>query len=258
MGIIAGAVAGTILFAVFGGWLYKKQQDWDLTPVGSEDAVVDNGLENRELQILTKKLRDAIFDCERSVAECEKQIDNICANQLHLLEEVGKISFVEVKDKPLFFEFKNPISGVRHFYYMRDLNTQIAADVLEKTQRIAQKYGKQIELMVTQKAFFERLIVSHKENLDRVLGVNKIGGQMEKVLLHKEKLSSLNENNKLEEKAIYNELIIKDINSELEHQEECMRQYISLNEKYENPEDGGVDEKIKVEIEEIIKQLEKP
>ena len=103
---------------------------------------------------------------------------------------------------------------------------------------------------------FEKLILSHNENLDRINGVNQQNEQIAKINLHKDKLSDLDQNNKIEEEAIYNDLLIAGINEELEHQEECMRQYIELNEKYENPFDEKVEEKYKIEIQEIIKQLE--
>ena len=75
-------------------------------------------------------------------------------------------------------------------------------------------------------------------------------------MLHKEKLSELDQNTTIEEKAIYNQLLISGIAEELEHQEECMRQYIELNEKYDKPHDEKLEEKFKIGIKEIIKQLE--
>jgi len=47
--------------------------------------------------------------------------------------------------------------------------------------------------------------------------------------------------NKLEEQAIYNELMINNIHEELEHQEECLRQYIDLNQQYENPSNQNIE-----------------
>ena len=66
----------------------------------------------------------------------------------------------------------------------------------------------------------------------------------------------MNADNTLEQKAIYNELILTDIQDALAHQEECLRQYSELNEKYSNPFDENVGEKYKIEILEIIQQLD--
>ena len=187
---------------------------------------------------------------------CKKQINKICKEQLDLLKEVGKISHIPVKNKQLYFEYYNPVSEKRHFYFQRDLSDKIGPEVLENTKKVAIKYNKQIDLLSTQQELFETLIISHKENLDRLNGVKKHSSQSKKIKIHEEKISEMNQNTSIEEKAIYNELLISGISEELEHQEECMRQYIALNEKYDNPFDEKNEEKYKIQIKEIIKQLE--
>lgn len=253
-GIIIGAVAGTILSVVSGVWLIQKQQQW------KEDEIKQEEEENIKTVVtdipVKKKLLDAIFNCEQNINACKNQINAICKDQLDLLQDVGTISHVEVKDKPLFFEFYNPIDDARHYYYTRDLSNDIDSEVLANSQKIATKYAKHIDLLMTQKELFERLIESHKENLDRVNGVQNQGKQVLKLNKHKNKLSKLGEDSKIEEQAIYNDLIIEGINEELDHQEECLRQYIQLNQKYDNPFDEQIEEKFKVEIQEIINQLE--
>ena len=111
-------------------------------------------------------------------------------------------------------------------------------------------------MLTTQKELFERLIHSHQENLQRINGLKKQEGQLDKIEQHRANLNALETNDKLESKAIHNELLITGINEELEHQEECLRQYIELNKKYGNNNNEQVEEKFKIEIQKIIHQLE--
>lgn len=253
MEIFIGLIIGTITSIAVGVWVTKKQNTLHEETILEEST----SLEGNKRIFLEKKLRDAIYDCERNVATCKNQINTICKDQLDLLEEVGKKSYVEVKNKALFFEYYNPTTLDRHFYYDRDLSKAMAPDVLENTKKIIQKYNKHISLILTQQELFEKLIISHKENLDRISGVKNQNNQVKKVSLHQSKLAELDGENKLEEQAIYNELMVNDIREELEHQEECLRQYIQLNQKYENPFDQDVEKKFEDQIKIIISQLEK-
>lgn len=253
MEIFLGLIIGTITSIAIGVWVTKKQS------LLQEEAILDDLVvsEGESTIFLEKKLRDAIYDCERNVSTCKNKINTICKDQLDLLQDVGKKSYVAVKDKALFFEYYNPTTLDRHFYYERDLSKEIAADVLENTKKIIQKYNKHISLIITQQELFEKLILSHKENLDRISGVKNQNTQVKKVSLHQSKLAELDGENKLEEQAIYNELMVNDIREELEHQEECLRQYIELNQKYENPIDQNLEKKLEHQIKIIISQLEK-
>lgn len=253
MEIIIGFIVGTIASIALGVWATRKQNTLQEELVLEENT---SSIEENTIP-LEKKLRDAIYDCERNVLACKNQINTICKDQLDLLQDVGKKSHVEVKNKALFFEYYNPTSLDRHFYYQRDLSKKIAPDVLENTKKIAQKYKNHVSLILTQQTLFEKLILSHQENLGRISGVKNQNSQVKKVSLHKDKLATLEGDNKLEKQAIYNELIISDIKEELEHQEECLRQYIELNQQYENPFDQDVEKKFEHQIKVIISQLEK-
>lgn len=251
--IFLGIIVGTVASIAVGVWTTKRQ-----TSLHEETILEEQTANLEEYTIpLEKKLRDAIYDCERNINACKNQINAICKDQLDLLHDVGKKSYVEVNNKALFFEYYNPVTQDRHFYYQRDLSQNMTPDVLKKTQKIVQKYEMHISLILTQQALFEKLIVSHKENLNRISGVKKQNTQVKKVSLHQDKLATLEGENKLEERAIYNELIINDIREELEHQEECLRQYIELNYQYENPSDQNVEKKFEQQIKIIISQLEK-
>lgn len=253
MEIFLGLILGTVASIALGVWVTKRQASLHEEPILDEPTFS----EEEDTILLEKKLRDAIFDCERNVSTCKNQINTICKDQLDLLQDVGKKSYVEVKNKALFFEYYNPTTLERHFYYERDLSKTMAPDVLDNTKKIIQKYSTHISLIITQQELFEKLIISHKENLDRISGVKNQNTQVKKVSLHELKLAELDSKNKLEEQAIYNELMVNDIREELEHQEECLRQYIELNQKYENPFDQDVEKKFEDQIKIIINQLEK-
>jgi hypothetical protein len=253
--IILGVIIGTVTSIVVGVWATNKQAALQ----GEKETILDESITPaQEYTVpIEKRLRDIIYDCERNISACKNQINSICKDQLDLLQDVGKKSYVEVKNKALFFEYYNPTTLDRHFYYERDLSKTMAPDVLANTKKIVQKYSDHISLTLMQQELFEKLIVSHKENLDRISGVKNQNAQVKKVSLHKNKLAELDGENKLEEQAIYNELMITDIQEELEHQEECLRQYIELNQKYENPFDQNVEKKFEQQIKIIINQLEK-
>jgi len=252
-GLIIGIMVGTVLAVMGGVWLTQKNEHAFIESLENEEQKTN--LE-KQTYPLEQKLRNAIYNCERDAKKCADKINEICGYQLDLLEDIGEISHVEVKNKPLFVEFYNPMTKQRHFYYQRDLFQHIEATVLEKTKKIANKYKEEIDLLNTQRQFFIELIDSHKENLNRLGNIENEDSQLSKINLHQEKLSELNSTNKIEENAIYNELLINEINEELAHQEECMRQYIALHKKYEQPSDEKVEEKYKLEIEKIISQLE--
>lgn len=251
--ILFGFIVGTIASAFVIVWTTRRQAALQ----GKNSLEEDIDTTETSTIPLEKKLRDAIYDCERNAAACKSQINAICKDQLDLLQDVGKKSYIEVKDKPLFFEYYNPITQDRHFYYERDLSKKMSSDVLENTQNVLQKYNDHIALIRTQEELFEKLLISHKENLDRIYGVKNQNTQVKKVSLHQDKLTELAGENNLEKQAIYNKLLINDIQEELEHQEECLRQYIELNQKYENPFDEEVEKKFKNQIKIIISELEK-
>lgn len=251
--IFLGFILGTLASIAVGIWTTKRQ-----TALHEETLLEEDNSSFEENTIpLEKKLRDAVYNCERNVVACKNQINTICKDQLDLLQDVGKKSYVEVNNKPLFFEFYNPVTKERHFYYQRDLSKTMAPDILENTKKIVQKYNNHISLIVTQQELFEKLIASHKENLGRISGVKDQNNQVKKVSLHQLKLDQLNGENRLEEQAIYNKLMINGIQEELEHQEECLRQYIELNQQYENPFDQEIEKKFEHQIKIIINQLEK-
>lgn len=254
MGFFAGIAAGISLFIAFGVWFTKRQQQLLTTSVEAEEA---EEIRNLPTVSLEKKLRDAIYDCERQLLACEKSIANICKDQLDLLEAVGKRSHVEVKDKPLFFAFHQPLTKEQHFYYQRDLHKDIPTEVLEQTKAVAQQYQQQIDRLLAQRELFNRMIHSHQENIQRLNGINKQHEQSKKISQHRQKIANLNANQQLEEKAIYNELLLKGIEEELEHQDLCIQEYQALKIKFDTDEHTpATEEAFKIKLQSIIESVE--
>ena len=116
--IIVGLVAGTVIFFGATFLLTKREILIHEKIVAEEDESLS--LEDPVLP-LEKKLRNTIYDCQQNILACKKQITQICKDQLDLLKDVGKISHIPVKDKPLFFEYYNTVSQKRHFYFQIDI-----------------------------------------------------------------------------------------------------------------------------------------
>lgn len=250
MEIIAGIVAGTIASIVLGVWASRKntsvETDEPSAPPPTTTAVVP----------LEKRLRDAIYDCERQMVQCNNQIDTVCRQLLELLKDVGRVSYVAVKDKPLFFEYHHPLTDERRYYYERDLSQNIPAAVLEQTRQLAKQYQQHLDTLLTQRIIFEQLINSHKENLDRLSGVEQQGAQAQKIARLQEKLAILKGNDPTEERAIYNQLLLGEIEEEVQYQEACMRQYIELAQTYQRPIDQPLDLQYQKQLQQLLHQLE--
>ena len=246
--IIAGVGFGIFIAFILGWWAMYKSNG--VLPTLEEAAsTIDTTVP------LQKRLRDAIYDCERQQQQCNTQIDHLCKELLDLLQDVGRVSYVGVKGKPLFFDYQHPLTGERRYYYERDLSKQIDPSVLERTRKVAQQYQQHLDALLTQRAIFEQLIRSHQENLDRINGVQQQGKQAEKLAQHQEKLAQL-KNDPKEEKAIYNQLLLNEIEEEVNYQEECMRQYIDLSQTYQRPIDQPLDAQYQTQLQQLLHQLE--
>ncbi len=253
MWVLFGVITGIALSATAAVWLNKSTEQKALSELDESNS--HNTLESLALP-LEQKLRNAIYDCERNAKKCTDEINEIYQNLLDLLEGVGKVSYIEVKDKPLYAACINPITGQKCFYYQKDINPSLEEELLERTEGITKKYQAEIEMLYSQRDLFLQLINSHQENIDRINGVKNQEGQWGKVVEHEQKLENINQDSKIEEKAIYNELLLNEINEELEYQEECLKQYALLNNKYQKAIEDDLVEKYKIELKEIIGQLE--
>lgn len=255
--LFGGLLAGGIIFLIFIAYRIRLEQQLELSE--NIDINVSEEAEKivETLSIpLEKKLRDAIYDCKQNIIACDKQMTKLCQQQLDLLQDIGKVSHVEVKNKPRFFKFRHPITQQQHFYYERDLNKTIPPDRLERTQQLATQYDNEIGLILTQKELFNRLIDSHQENLDRLNGIKKNDPQGLKIAEHEAQLQQSTTDNVIEKEAIYNQLLLTNIQEELEHQDECLKQYQDLQKKYQIPSLDQHDPDFKIAIQALIEKLE--
>ena len=250
--IIIGSAIGVLIAIIIGVWLSKKGSQQQ---AAIEEEALGIDLEERRLP-LEKKLRDAIYDGEHQLKKCEQEINEACQQQLDLIKDIGKKSHIEVEGKALFFAHYNPISKEKHFYYTRDLHKDLSPEVLEQTSQLAQQYQQHIDLLCTQQEIFKQLLSSHQENLARLAGIKEQEGQLGKINNHQEKLAQLKGKDQSEEQAIYGKLLLEGIAEELEHQEECMRQYIDLSKTYQRPLDQVLDENYQQELQHLLTQLE--
>ncbi len=248
--IIAGVIVGIIASFVLGVWATRKNTVQAAVEPTALSATTESTVP------IQKRLREANYECERQQLQCNNQIDLLCQQLLDLLQDVGRVSHVAVEGKPLFFAYHHPLTGERRYYYERDLSSQIAPNALEQTRQLAQQYQQHLNALLTQRTIFEQLIHSHQENLNRLTGVSQQTTQAQKIADHRAALSDLKEKDRTEEGAIYNQLLLQEIEEEVDYQEECLRQYIDLAQTYQNPLDQHLDTEYQYHLEELLQRLE--
>jgi hypothetical protein len=78
----------------------------------------------------------ALAECEIEISKCSHEIDALCAYQMRLLQPFCFAEKIAKTDKTLLFEFYNPNSKQRLFFYRENLNPNREAaneaDILEK------------------------------------------------------------------------------------------------------------------------------
>lgn len=258
--IIIGATLGGGLLATL-GYFYNKslKASGHIDMSLREDEESETRITDTTLLLdlpIEKKLRNALYECERNENQCNSEIDHITDMQLDLLKGVGKASYVEVKDKPAFFIWVHPIKNEKRFYYVRDLYPNIEPEILTDTQRVLELYNEHLDLYMAKIEMFSRLIASHQENLNRILGIQQQHEQLEKLKKHKNNIFQIEENTELEAKALKNVALLEDIERELTYQAECLEQYAKLTSELDQPLDKNIDKQLKFKIDTIISKLE--
>lgn len=250
MEVIIGIIFGMVVATGVGYWSVKKTNNTptdELEPAPAEDW--------KTLSYpLQQQLRHAIFECEQELRKCSNELQLCYQNQLELVQEVGSVSYVEVKDKPLFFEYSNSVTNERCFYYERDLKKEVTDDLKTATKKLLGQYQNRIDLLETQQQLFEKLIVSHQENLECIEQPEKINPTIEKLNKHKDYLKQqTNTTNEVEKQAIYNQLLLEQIAEEVQYQVDCVEQYNKLKDTYESTSNNSG---FKIELEQMMKQVE--
>ena len=253
--LLIGIILGGGLLAVL-AFLYTKQQ------IQHQDILDDNMQTESIYRTLfldlpiEKKLRNALFETQRSEAKCAEEISRIIELQIELLNGVGKPSYLLLKDKAAFFIIHNPISEEKRYYYNRDLNEDIEPTILTETQRVLILYNEHIELIYAKYILFKKLSASHLQNLQKIDGIQKQHEQLQKIKKHKGKIAELENRTDFEVNALKNEALLEDIERELEYQNQNLEQFSRLSAKMERPFDSEVDQSYKNEINNLISKIE--
>jgi hypothetical protein len=253
MEIIIGIVIGIIVAMGVGYWSVKKNEV--LLPIGEE---VDAVAEWKTLVYpVRQQLSNALFDCEQELKQCKQQLLRCWENQLDLIAGVGNVSHIEVKGKPLFFEYNNTLNGERFFYYDRDLSPSMTLEERLEIKTLLEQYQTRIELLQTQQQLFESLIESHQQNLETIENPEKINLTTAKLEKHQQYLHQQNTVNEVEERAIYNEILLEQIAEEVQYQIDMVEQYNDLNANYTEDAPLSKDKiDFRTKIEAIITRVE--
>lgn len=247
-----GLLLGMLLVGWFVYWLGRRVSVSDRT----EAAI---SLETKTAiseYPVAQQLRHALYDCEQQSKQCADQLQVYWQQQLILVNEVANVSHVEVKGKPLFFAYHNRINQENYFYYERDIKQKVLSDRLSETKVLLEQYQQKIELLWTQYCFFEQLIKSHQQNLDRLAGKEEAQQWQQKIEAHRVLLEQEKVLTEAEKKAIYNKLLLQQIQEEVDYQEEYVRQYHLLLQQQNTALPIEAKQRLKIEIETLIEQLE--
>jgi hypothetical protein len=176
---------------------------------------------------------------EQQVLACEDEIETLCKYQLELLRDVGKPSFMQIANKPLFFKYENPLRKEDRYYYEADLDDdwEDDEDDLAERKTALENYNVHIQLYRTKWDFFKRLLQSHRDNLARLENTEEGKRQistLRKVQQLQIQQAQMQQQTRMEVVAIKSEHLLQEIGKELSFQEEYLRQYTALDAEYNN------------------------
>jgi hypothetical protein len=254
LGIILGFVIGTPLLVALYRWSQKNDFE-------SEDVVLDDdvSIENKPFLLdlpLEKKLQNALFECERNLTKCREEISDIIVQQLDLIDEICKPTYVHLRDKPIYFVIDNPVTKEKKYYYSRDINLEIDHSLVTETQKLLLTYEEHIEILKSKISLFEKLKKSHLENLNKIQGIFNQHKQSLKISKHKNKIEELDGKIDMEVNALKNEAVLEDIERELEFQNQCMEQLNELNDKYNFKEDNTQKNNLKDRLKKLEEKID--
>lgn len=249
--IIIGAVIGS---GLMGGvyWLNTRNKNKDET--SSEENEIMQGEQQRTLD---HKLRNAIADCERSEQVCIDELQQLYLRQAELLDTLGKPSYIFVENKPCAFAMHNPISGEYRYYYERDLLPNPDVSIKDKIMALVQQYQEHINLLIAKIELCRKLKTSHQDNLARLDKMSNENSQLSKIKEHENRLQDSNSAiHRIERDSIYQGLQLGEIEEELSYQEECLRQYKALNEKYSLTPESLIPAQLQQELKRLMEHIE--
>ncbi len=247
-----GLLLGLLLAGWFAYWLSRRAPQ----SIGEETMISTVQKATLSEYPVAQQLRHALYDCEQQQKQCGEQLQVYWLQQLALVNEVANVNHVEVKGKPLFFAYRNQINQENYFYYERDIKQKVLPNRLSETKALLEQYQQKIELLWTQYCFFEQLVASHQQNLDRLAGKEESQQWQQKVAAHQARLQQEKVLTEAEQKAIYSELLLEQIQEEVDYQEEYVQQYHLLLQQQNTALPTEAKQRLKIEIETLIEQLE--
>lgn len=254
--IITGTVLGTGLFGWIAYWWTKRKKERDaLEATQREEDNIDE--ESEALLKLEYQLKNAIFETAQNIKHCNQELKKMYVAQLELLEDVAKVNYIAVEGKPLFFKWTNRLEEKTRYFYQRDLKTHLEPAIIQKTKTVVQNYQAEIDLYLSKRALFERLLHSHHRNLNRLKGESQRDEQLEKLERFQKELDNrLDQNVKVEEQALRGEQLLESIQAKLAHQEACLVEYTKLNAAFEANQNVDAARRVKSKIDTLIRHLD--
>jgi hypothetical protein len=233
--IISIGIALLLGFLFILWWVMRAKEPASMPVYDSRQAVITGS----EVEY---KLRNAIYEVEQQVLACEDEIETLCKYQLELLRDVGKPSFMQIANKPLFFKYENPLRKEDRYYYVADLDDDWEEDEddednLAKRKTALENYNVHIQLYRAKWLFFKNLLHSHQENLARLENTEEGKRQistLRKVQQLQMQQQQMQQQTRMEVVAIKSEHLLEEIGKELDFQEEYLRQYTALDAEYSN------------------------
>jgi hypothetical protein len=257
LGLFFGLIIGLgLIIYLFINYSSNNQNILDLDYEAINDEKTLNKTFILDLPV-EKKLRNAIFECESNEMKCREEIQKIIELQLDLLEGVCKTSHISLKDKPAYFIIEDPVKKVKKYFYSSDLNQIIDSNILTETQNLLLRYKDQIEFLFSKIIFFQNLIETHQENLNKIHGIHKQNEQLAKLKRHKGKIDDYELNTQFEVNSLKNEAILEEIIRELDFQEEFLKEYNQLNKEYEQENHLKFDKTYQDRISKILENRDK-
>jgi hypothetical protein len=257
LGLFFGLIIGLgLIIYLFINYSSNNQIILDLDYEDIEDEKTLNKAFILDLPV-EKKLRNAIFECENNEMKCREEIQKIIDLQLDLLEGICKISHIHIKEKAAYFIIGDPVKNVNKYFYNSDLNLNIDSNILTETQNLLLRYKEQIEFLYSKIIFFQKLIETHQNNLNRIHGIHKQNEQLAKIKRHKGKIDDYELDTQFEVNALKNETVLEEIGRELEFQEEFLKEYNQLNKEYEQENHFKFDKTYQDRISKILENRDK-
>lgn len=238
-----------LFFLMLGLWylFFKKSKHSAHSPLNNSNIALNSN-------DLAYKLRKSIYNIQTQIQAFEEDIDRLYQETLTLLEAIAKPTFVPLPSQILYFQAIHPFKKENRYYYVRDINNGISEAELTAKKQTLENLHVQIEVALSKWTLHKELLNAHEENLQTLESLETHKNQ-----LQKENLSALSKsvdteliNEKNTQYALH---LLTEINEELQHRAEYLKQYILLQESFGNSDSIQANQVYKIKIDEMIQQL---